>query len=211
MGTMHRLDDKLIALRSKLDNVEINQDELKKSISQRENELLPVYEQIAVQFCELHDTPGRTNAVGVIEKEVEWKESRSFFFWRLRRKLAEFDLRRKMVKASDVGRGKPSLSPLDASSLMKEWFAESSNMSTEMWNDDKRMLTWMATNNRELEEKVANLATKYVSEEVFQAMTGSTSAIGTVGITDGVSRAFSAMSADQREILKRSMKEILEL
>ena len=102
---MHRLDEKLIALCSELESTSDGQEEIKKSISQRENELLPVYEQIAVQFCELHDTPGRMDAVGVIEKEVEWTESRSFFFWRLRRKLAEFDLRKRMVEASDVGRG----------------------------------------------------------------------------------------------------------
>jgi len=183
----------------------------KKLISQRENELLPVYEQIAVQFCELHDTPGRMNAVGVIEREVEWTDSRSFFFWRLRRKLAEFDLRRKMVNASDVGRGKTSLSPLDASSLMREWFLESPRMSIEMWKDDKMMLAWMAENNKELEEKVLNLATKYVSDEVFLAMTGSTGAIGTSGITKGLSRAFSAMDPNQREMLKQSMKEALQL
>ena len=65
-----------------------DQEEVKKSISRRENELLPVYEQIDVQFCEIHDTPGRMDAVGVIERQIEWKESRSFFSWRLRRKLA---------------------------------------------------------------------------------------------------------------------------
>jgi len=206
LKTMHRLDDNLIALCAKPET-----DEIKRSITQRENELLPVYEQIAVQFCELHDTPGRMNAVGVIEREVEWKESRSFFFWRLRRKLAEFDLRRKMVKASDVGRGKALLSPLDASSLMKEWFMEAPGMNIDMWADDKKMLAWMAENNKQLEEKVSDLATKYVSEEVFQAMTGSTSIIGTAGITKGLSRALSAMNPDERELLKQTMKEALQL
>ena len=65
---MHRLDEKLIALNEKLECIDDDQHEAKKSISKREKELLPVYEQIAVQFCELHDTPGRMDAVGVIER-----------------------------------------------------------------------------------------------------------------------------------------------
>jgi len=213
LKTMHRLDDKLKALCSKLESSEDDLENIERSISQRENELLPVYEQIAVQFCELHDTPGRMDAVGVIEREIEWSESRSFFFWRLRRKLAEFDLRRKMVKASDVGRGRKSLSSLEASSLMKEWFLETPSMKSEMWKNDKKMLAWMAENNKLLEEKVLNLATKYVAEEVFQAMTGggNTAHVGTAGITNGVSRAFSTMNPDQREIFKQSMKEALQL
>ena len=70
--------------------------EIAASIADRERSLLPVYEQISVQFCELHDTPGRMKAVGVIRQEVDWKSSRAFFYWRLRRKLAEFDLRKKI-------------------------------------------------------------------------------------------------------------------
>ena len=210
---MHRLDEKLIALTKKLECIDDDQDEVKKSISKGENELLPVYEQIAVQFCELHDTPGRMDAVGVIERQVAWKESRSFFFWRLRRKLAEFDLRKKMVEASDVGRGGKSLSSVEASSLMKEWFLESPGMKSDMWKDDKIMLAWMAEHNKALEEKVLKLATKYIAEEVYQAMIGigSTAKIGTAGITNGVSRAFVAMNSEQKEIFKQSMKEALQL
>lgn len=213
LKTMHRLDEKLIALTKKLECSDDDQGEVKKSISKRENELLPVYEQIAVQFCELHDTPGRMDAVGVIERQVAWKESRSFFFWRLRRKLAEFDLRKKMVEASDVGRGGKSLSSVEASSLMKEWFLESPGMKSDMWKDDKIMLAWMAEHNKALEEKVLKLATKYIAEEVYQAMigVGSTAKIGTAGITNGVSRAFVAMNSEQKEIFKQSMKEALQL
>jgi len=213
LKTMHRLDDKLKALRAKSTSSIDDIEEIEKSISLRENELLPVYEQIAVQFCELHDTPGRMDSVGVIEREIEWRESRSFFFWRLRRKLAEFDLRRKMVEASDVGRGGKSLSSFEASTLMKEWFLETPGMKIEMWKDDKKMLAWMGDNNKALEEKVSNLAMKYVAEEVFQAMTGlgSTAYAGTAGITNGVSRAFSAMNQAERKIFKKSMKEALKL
>lgn len=49
-----------------------------------------------MQFADLHDTPGRMEARGAIRKAVPWAESRSFFYWRLRRRLAEFDLRKQV-------------------------------------------------------------------------------------------------------------------
>ena len=50
-----------------------------------------------MQFADLHDTPGRMEARGAVRKVVPWAESRSFFFWRLRRRLAEFDLRKQVT------------------------------------------------------------------------------------------------------------------
>ena len=104
LATMHRLDETLKTLDEKLASTSDEAEKLaiQEQVSNREQSLLPVYEQIAVQFCELHDTPGRMKAVGVIEKEVDWADSRSFFYWRLRRKLAEFDLRRKLINAAEV-------------------------------------------------------------------------------------------------------------
>lgn len=52
--------------------------------------------KVAVQFADLHDTPGRMEARGAVRKVVPWSESRSFFYWRLRRRLAEFDLRKQV-------------------------------------------------------------------------------------------------------------------
>merc|ERR1712176_1077327 len=130
--TMHRLDDTLIAFAKQLEDKDsLTEKEItaiKESIKTRECALLPVYEQISVQFCELHDTPGRMEAVGVIRKQVEWKSSRSFFYWRLRRKLAEFDLRNKVMEASEVGRGVTTPTPLEATDLIKQWFLQSPGM-----------------------------------------------------------------------------------
>jgi hypothetical protein len=37
-------------------------------------------------------TTGRMKALGVIRKEVKWSESRTYFYWRLRRRLIEFEI-----------------------------------------------------------------------------------------------------------------------
>jgi len=211
--TMHRLDDKLKELDAKLQERldDSERAEVKKAVKTREQALLPVYEQIAVHFCDLHDTPGRMAAVGVIEKEVEWKESRKIFFWRLRRKLAEFDLRKKMQLACEVGRASTKLLPLEASALMKSWFLETPELSAEMWNDDKVMLSWMAQSYEELEQKVNALGKESVVQEVYQVLTGGgqTSQIGTAGLVEGISRAFKTMSSDEKEDFKAMMMSAL--
>jgi acetyl-CoA carboxylase/biotin carboxylase 1 len=212
LKTMRRVDEKLVDLYATLEFVSDAQSEdIKKCITNREKSLLPVYAQIAVQFCELHDTPGRMKAVGVIEKEVEWENSRSYFFWRLRRKLAEFDLRKKMMDAGNVGRGIKAMSAIEASSMIRDWYLTSDGSSLKSWNDDKRILSWMGENNQQLEVRVADLARKHVSDEVFSAMSagGNTSQIGIAGIVEGISRAMFSMTNEQREALKNSLKSVL--
>jgi acetyl-CoA carboxylase / biotin carboxylase 1 len=211
--TMRRVDEKLIELYSdmKSSNDAEQTERIQNDIKKREKSLLPVYEQIAVQFCELHDTPGRMKAVGVIEREVEWEDARSFFLLRLRRKLAEFDLRKKIINAGNVGRRGCAITPLEASAKIQQWFTTSTLPSPEQWKDDNKVLAWMAQNNAELESKIAEISQQNVSEEVYSAMMsgGETAIIGTAGIIDGLSRAMTDMSDEQRRMIKDSLKQLL--
>lgn len=212
--TMHRLDDKLIALNKKLakeDLAESEKSAIQEEILGRQRALLPVYEQISVQFCELHDTPGRMQAVGVIRSQVNWRTSRTFFYWRLRRKLAEFDLRKKIIEAAEVGRAVKSPSPLEATDLIKAWFLETPGMNESKWEDDKMMLTWMGENHSLLETKVISYTKECVIQEVVQVMTagGNTSKVGTQGIVEGISRAMTTMTQEEKELFKAMLAEAL--
>jgi acetyl-CoA carboxylase/biotin carboxylase 1 len=213
IATMHRFDEKLKSLDAQL--AESKDDHVKGKlhleISNREQALLPVYEQISVQFCELHDTPGRMKAVGVIEKEVEWETSRSFFYWRLRRKLAEFDLRKQLIDAAQVGRGVKALRPLQATTVIKNWFLESPNMNETSWNDDKVVLAWMAGNYGELEKRILGYTKEVVLQEVLQVMTagGNTAKVGTAGILEGVSKALALMSPEDRQNTTKMFLDVL--
>lgn len=214
--TMHRLDSKLVDLDSTLARKDLSDDERKKikeGINSRELALLPVYEQISVQFCELHDTPGRMKAVGVIRQQVEWKSSRSFFYWRLRRKLAEFDLRKKIIEAAEVGRGVKTPTPLEATEMIKQWFMATPGMNEAKWEDDKMMLTWMGDNYNLLEAKVTEYTKECVVQEVVQVMTagGDTAKIGTLGIVEGISRAFATMTEEQKAEFRSMLGKSLEL
>ena len=214
LATMHRLDDKLKSLDAELQErvCEIERQEVKDAIKEREQALLPVYEQVAVQFCELHDTPGRMKAVGVIERAVEWKGARSYFYWRLRRKLAEFDLRKKILETFQVGRG-ASISPVDASRLIKNWFLETPGATELLWSDDKAVLSWMAQQNEQLEMKILKLNKENVVQEVFDVMTsgGNTAKIGTAGIIEGISQALLTLPAEEQASTKEMIKSMLQL
>ena len=214
IATMHRLDEKLIALNQKLAQENLAESDkaaIQNEILGRQRALLPVYEQISVQFCELHDTPGRMQAVGVIRKQVEWSTSRTFFYWRLRRKLAEFDLRKKIIEAAEVGRAVKSPTPLEATDLIKAWFLETPGMNEMKWEDDKTMLTWMGENHSLLESKVVGFTKECVIQEVMQVMTagGNTSKVGTLGIVEGISRALTTMTQQEKELFKAMLGEAL--
>ncbi|CAM9702436.1 unnamed protein product [Laminaria digitata] len=96
LKTAHRLDPVLVELDAKLAACTDEEDKRQtaSALAERETRVIGVYRQVAVQFADLHDTPGRMEARGAVRKVVPWAESRSFFFWRLRRRLAEFDLRK---------------------------------------------------------------------------------------------------------------------
>lgn len=68
------------------------QKSLAKSLQARRAKLLPIYRQVAAAFADAHDTPGRMKAKGAIRDIVSWKQSRSYFFHRLRRLQAESQL-----------------------------------------------------------------------------------------------------------------------
>ncbi len=213
--TMHRLDDNLVSLDMRLAQDGLSDSEksaIKEQILARERALLPVYEQISVQFCELHDTPGRMQAVGVIRKQVEWRTSRAFFYWRLRRKLAEFDLRKKIIDAAEVGRAVKSPTPLEATDMIKAWFMETPGMNEMKWEDDKAMLTWMGENHSLLESKVVSYTKECVIQEVVQVMTagGTTAKVGTQGIVEGISRAMTTMTQEEKELFKAMLAEALD-
>jgi acetyl-CoA carboxylase/biotin carboxylase 1 len=216
ISTMHRLDERLRELDAQLMSAAGRPEILgnvQAQIRSREQMLFPVYEQIAIQFCELHDTPGRMKAVGVIEREVEWEHSRTFFYWRLRRKLAEFDLRKQLLEAGEVGRGVKRLSSLEATALIKQWFLESPTTTEEAWLDDKVVLQWMATSHNLLEQKILAYTRDVVLMEVFQVLTagGNTARVGLAGIAQGISRALACLPPEEREETQQMIASALSL
>jgi len=162
IATAHRLDPVLKSLDAQLAQdadpstdpqarlTEARREEIMQQIAARESRLATIYAQVAVHFADLHDTPGRMAAVGCIRLEVRWQEARSFFYWRLRRRLAEFDVRNRIREV------KPGLSPRDALELLRAWFLEMDHAGQE-WEDDKEVLDWMAKSDAQIRQKLRGL------------------------------------------------------
>lgn len=92
---------------------------LEKELDAREKYLTPVYHQIAVQFADLHDTPGRMLNKQVISGVIDWRTSRKFFYWRLRRLLVQDHVVKQIKKNS-----KQEIEWRKATELLKGWFEE---------------------------------------------------------------------------------------
>lgn len=62
----------------------------------------PLYgtKKVAHEFADLHDRSGRMKAKGVVRDILEWKSSREYFYWRVKRRLAENEVR-KMFNVAD--------------------------------------------------------------------------------------------------------------
>jgi acetyl-CoA carboxylase/biotin carboxylase 1 len=86
------------------------------TIKSREKALMPVYHQVARTFADMHDTPIRMLAKGVIRSIVPWSESRSFFSTRLKRRLMEETL------ASHVQSTDGNISSLEALNMIRGWY-----------------------------------------------------------------------------------------
>ena len=86
---------------------------------------------MAHEFADLHDRAGRMKAKGVIRDIVTWKRSRSYFFWRARRRIAEDGLVRRLQGAS------PGLG-------VKEARARVAHLASEgVYTDDKAFVHWV--------------------------------------------------------------------
>ncbi|KAK2111373.1 hypothetical protein P7K49_011119 [Saguinus oedipus] len=92
--------------------------ELENKLKEREEFLIPIYHQVAVQFADLHDTPGRMQEKGVINDILDWKTSRTFFYWRLRRLLLEDLVKKKIHNAN------PELTDGQIQAMLRRWFVE---------------------------------------------------------------------------------------
>jgi acetyl-CoA carboxylase/biotin carboxylase 1 len=100
LQTMHRLDPQLQELDESLMNAMNSEQKLKISneIKNREKMLLPIYLQVAHEFADLHDRAGRMKAKQCIREVLNWKQSRSFFYYRILRRQVEDAIIEDMIR-----------------------------------------------------------------------------------------------------------------
>uniref|UniRef100_A0A3B3XQC9 acetyl-CoA carboxylase n=1 Tax=Poecilia mexicana TaxID=48701 RepID=A0A3B3XQC9_9TELE len=141
LKTMRRLDSVYASLVEKLSSPELSDKdikELEKKLKAREEFLLPIYHQVAVQFVDLHDTPGRMQEKGVITDILDWKQARTFFYWRLRRLLLE------QVVKCEIMEANKDLSDGHMQSMLRRWFVETEGaVKAYLWDNNQAVVEWL--------------------------------------------------------------------
>ncbi|XP_069727330.1 acetyl-CoA carboxylase 2 isoform X1 [Phaenicophaeus curvirostris] len=169
--TMRRIDTVYARLVEQLGTPELSEaqrKELEKQLKAREELLLPIYYQVAVRFADLHDTPGRMQEKGVITDILEWKNARSFLYWRLRRRLLEEAVKAEVLKANS------ELSHIHIQSMLRRWFMETEGAAKGyLWDNNQVVVEWLEKHMREddstksaIRENIKYLKRDYVLKRI---------------------------------------------
>jgi acetyl-CoA carboxylase/biotin carboxylase 1 len=180
---------------------------VKSRLAAREANALSAFVPAANAFADLHDTPGRMMAKGVIRGVVPWAASRGYFYWRLRRRLAQAAVAAQLVSSSE------SMDAAGALAALRGWYL--AGMSNEglavgsgasagaqaLWNDDLRVLRWLAVNRDSIQGRALVMRRESVLDRVV--------ALGRedpMAVVSGVLSLVHALSAEQRNAVVGALR-----
>ncbi|KAJ9078850.1 acetyl-coenzyme-A carboxylase, variant 2 [Entomophthora muscae] len=190
LATIERLDTTYIDLKARLAAVvdETERQSILSQIKQREELLLPIYTQAAVQFADLHDRSGRMLAKGTIRKELTWSDSRAYFYWRLRRRLAEEGLYKSISKLC------PKLTRAQLQGQLKQWCTAESG-AADYENDDAAVSKFLANAPK---DAFAKRLSRVISDSVAEDLLA-TSKLFPQAAMEGFVKVFESLSPEARK------------
>ncbi|KAI9033938.1 acetyl-CoA carboxylase [Phycomyces nitens] len=198
LATMARLDERYAALKVALEEATADKkEEAKRLLEAREQELMPVYQQIAVQFADLHDRVGRMSAKEVIRRPIEWRHARKYFFWRVRRRLYEEYAIRDITTAT-----KGKMERKKMCSHLEQWFLADTNSLVEDWkNGDEQVCEWFEKRAELIKQRISKLKSEALREHV-----ASLGAVDKEAVVDGFGKILESMSAEERKSVLRKLE-----
>ncbi|KAH8898355.1 acetyl-CoA carboxylase [Thozetella sp. PMI_491] len=215
LETMVRLDPTYAALKKKMAENGLSKEEtdaLKAQMTEREQQLLPVYAQISTQFADLHDRAGRMKAKGVIRDILEWQNARRFFYWRARRRLNEEYLLRRMANSVAPAGLQGAQTTLKTNAVSTETRARHLQM-LQAWTgvekfavNDREVSDWYEQNRGALSKKIEALKAEAIGDEmreIFSAAEGKAAGAAWKGVRDLIR----VMPVEEREKLLQYLKE----
>jgi acetyl-CoA carboxylase / biotin carboxylase 1 len=196
LETMARLDPIYGDLKRKAADTTLTREqqaEIRTKMTERESLLLPVYAQIGIQFADLHDRPGRMMAKGAIRMPLRWTNARRFFYWRLRRRLNEEYILKKM-SAAEAREGATSRD--GKLGLLKAWSG------VERFNtDDMSVAVWYEENRKETAARIEALRREGVAADVASLLRKDKE-----GGLKGVAQVLSMLPVAEREEVIRLLQ-----
>lgn len=171
------------------------QSDIKVKLAEREKLLSPVYTQISLQFADLHDRAGRMEAKGTIRHSLQWKNARRFFYWRLRRRLNEESICKKMAAASV--RGLPTSRERHLETLCA-WTGLA-----DFDKDDRAVAMWYEDNRKEVHGKIEAIRNESVAFDVASLLRGNMDA----GLK-GVKHVLGMLPTEEKEKMLKYLSEL---
>jgi acetyl-CoA carboxylase / biotin carboxylase 1 len=196
LETMARLDPEYGNLRKQLADKSLTseqQSNIKVKMTAREQLLLPVYLQVSLQFADLHDRAGRMKAKNVIRQSLVWRESRRFFYWRVRRRVNEEYILKRMATASK--------NPLASRARNIDTLAAWTGV-PDFAHADREVAMWYEENRKTVHEKVEVMKTEGVAFDVAALLRAN----GKGGLK-GVQQVLSMLPAEEREEALRYLSQ----
>lgn len=213
----HRLDPKLKELAEELraanDKSQAGKTRaasaIQADIRAREEAVLPYYHVVATAFCDLHDTPGRMQAKNVIRDVVDWKQARSYFYWRMRRNVLEVQL------SKDVQNADNSLDWKAARDVVTSWQKEAKTGEQEregdvvvrvhlpvvQENDDRAFVEWAAREAESFPSRLAKIRQSSVTKQLQQLLQSNAS-----GVLEGFLSVYHNLDAETKAKLAAGLK-----
>jgi len=205
LETMARLDPTYGDLKRQLAQPDLSRDqqaELKQKMTQREELLLPVYSQISIQYADLHDRAGRMEAKGTIRQPLRWQNARRFFYWRLRRRLNEEYILKRMASAESKELSPTNAPPTMASRVRRLEMLRAWSQVPQFDKDDTEVAQWYEENRKEINAKVEGMRRQGVESDVAGLLNKDMKS----GIA-GVKRVLDMMPVAEREELLQMLSK----
>uniref|UniRef100_A0A8D0GX21 acetyl-CoA carboxylase n=1 Tax=Sphenodon punctatus TaxID=8508 RepID=A0A8D0GX21_SPHPU len=202
LKAMRRTDATYARIVEQLGSLELSEQdrkELEKELKNREEFLLPIFHQVAVQFADLHDTPGRMQEKGVITDILEWKNARPVLYWRLRRLLLEEVVKTEILSANS------ELSNIHIQSMLRRWFMEAEGaVKGYLWDNNQVVVEWLQKHLQEedgarsaVRENIKYLKRDYALKQIRTLVQANPEAAmeGIIHMTQHITRAQRAQVA----------------
>lgn len=132
-------------------------------------------------------------AKDVIRQELQWRDSRRFFYWRVRRRVNEEYIMKRMSASNK--------SPLASRARNFETLAAWTGI-PKFKTADREVATWYEENRKIVHEKVEALKTDGVAFEVASLLHGNSK-----GGLKGVQQVLSMLPAEEREAALRYLSQ----
>ncbi|KAJ2877112.1 acetyl-coenzyme-A carboxylase, partial [Coemansia aciculifera] len=143
-------------------------------------------------FADLHDRAGRMAAKGVIRKELQWAQSRTYFYYRLKRRLAEEHVRKQMRSVA------PNVDRKEQTEVIRSWFLKSDSAG-DFDQDDSIVAAWFEDSEKDVAQCLAAWKTQIDADRIA-AQVGEAS-------DDALLAAFQQLSTERRQQLLSKLQQ----